>query len=103
MNEVREILAINMCFLDVTLDQMEHLDTRNHFHGWGIARLLGYAAELDNINRSQAAEEERRGNLKAECLSIAMDYIEAAKSRDIGLCEEIAFFLVEKTGDWARA
>lgn len=101
MNEVREILANEMRFLDETLDQMERLDCRdNFFSGWDMAKLMSYAYKLDYANRENAKEARRQEASRRLCRIIAGKYQRAIGQGDFDECDRLADELVCATRMW---
>ena len=100
MNEVREILANEMRFLDETLDQMERLDLRHTFAGWDMAELMSYAYKLDATNRENAKAARRQEANRRLCRIIAGKYQRAIAEGDFDECDRLADELVIATRMW---
>lgn len=101
MNEVREILANEMRFLDETLDQMEMMDVRhNHFKDWDMADLMSFAYQLDQSNRENAKAERRQEANRRLCRIIAGKYQRAIAENDFDECDRLADELVVATRMW---
>ena len=101
MNEVREILANEMRFLDETLDQMERLDLKNTF-GWDMAELMSYAYKLDATNRENIKAARRQEANRRLCRIIAGKYQRAVALGYIYECDRLADELVIATRMWGN-
>ena len=101
---VREILAEKGDFLEETLDEIDHEDTRRggNWDGFCMIDLLHHAHTIDDTNRLVLRDERRQKAAQRLCRIIAMQYTRAVIAGDIDECDRLADALVLATRTWCN-